>query len=257
MRSGNLRVIARIAVTTHSATGVSCTPPALQSVTPSGTRSTSQSTPALTVCRTSRCGAAARISSSRRGSAPREHAPSARPRPPRGSARRRSGSARPRAAARRAPRRRASRARGCAPRASYEVATCSPSGPARASRGRRRRRRAGAGAADVAVDVSGVAGCCSGRVRRGRLRRGRRVDDLELRLDLDLRGLRGPRRAVAVGERHGGRVGRRGRGRGRVGGLAGQRQRHEARRPGLGRGLRGRRRWASCPGRRRRSSRRP
>ncbi len=62
--------MARIAATTHSATGVSWTPLALQSVMPSGTRPSSQSTPALTVCRTSSLGVAARISSTRRGMTP-------------------------------------------------------------------------------------------------------------------------------------------------------------------------------------------
>src|SRR5207302_5629767 len=47
MNSGSLRSIARIAATTHSDTGPSWTPTALQTVKDGGTRGKSQSTPAL------------------------------------------------------------------------------------------------------------------------------------------------------------------------------------------------------------------
>src|SRR5258706_2353860 len=47
MNSGNRRSIARIEATTHSATGMSCTPTALHTTTPAGTVGSSQSTPAL------------------------------------------------------------------------------------------------------------------------------------------------------------------------------------------------------------------
>src|SRR6266849_7650814 len=64
MKSGKRRCIARIAATTHSDTGPSWTPTALQTMTPGGTMGSNQSTPALSDCTTRSLGS----SSNRPGS---------------------------------------------------------------------------------------------------------------------------------------------------------------------------------------------
>src|SRR6266436_3469309 len=65
MNFGKRRCIARMEATTHSATGMSCTPTALHTTTPAGTLGNSQSTPALSDCTTRSPGSSSKRPGSR------------------------------------------------------------------------------------------------------------------------------------------------------------------------------------------------